>query len=212
MATVQRCTRVVVITTGEGLNRGSGRELDPVDLVESSRPDVVLLDVQRGGEAAAIEVAKEIRRRSPQSTLVIVTRLNDPRHLIDLMRIGIQGHFTKNAAASELIDGIYRARRGPLLSLVKDQDSKVKDQDSTGARHVASRRAQRSLTAREVQVLQTIAEGNSTQRSAELLGISGRSVDRHLGQIYEKLGADNRTQAVLMALREEIIALPSTGL
>ena len=71
--------------------------------------------------------------------------------------------------------------------------------------------AQRSLTAREVQVLQSIAEGNSTQRTAELLGISARSVDRNLGHIYEKLGADNRTQAILMALREEIIALPPRG-
>ena len=122
----------------------------------------------------------------------------------DLIQIWIQGHFTKNAAASELIDGIHQARRGRLLSLAKGRDS-------AGGRHVASRRAQRSLTAREVQVLQGIAEGNPTQRTAELLGISARSVDRNLEHIYKKLGADNRTQAILMALMEEIIALPPRG-
>lgn len=202
-------TTVITIVAGCQLPPDADEGPDPLDLVEACQPDVVLLDLHPGGEAAAIELADKVARRSPGSALIVVSRSNHAVRSSALRRIGVRACFTNDSSASDLIDGIYQASRDRLPSAAKSV-SQARRGPSRPSRVPESRRGEGRLTTREAQVLQSIAAGNSTPRTGEVLGISVRSVDRHLAQIFGKLGVENRTQAVLIAIREEIIALQPT--
>jgi DNA-binding NarL/FixJ family response regulator len=144
---------------------------------------------------------------------VILTMHEDDEQLFHAIRVGAAAYCTKDAEAEEIIKLIRRVARGEYLinenvlnrpfvaSRVLDQFRELAQLDH-GGEGVFS-----PLTPREVEILDCVAQGNSNKEIARLLGISDQTVKNHITSILRKLAVNDRTQAVIYALRHGWIKL-----
>jgi len=190
------------------LGRDSGLEVvaeaenaaQAMEVLSTTRPDVVLLDIHLP-DRSGLEALRDIRERFPEIPVVILTMSDDPEYVEEAVRSGASGYLVKNAPQAELVravqaaaagDGYIQAEvTGPLLSRF--------------AREVRGRGADPSLSPRELDVVSLVADGLADKQIAARLGISEATVKGYLRQVYEKLGAADRAQAVAIALRRRLI-------
>lgn len=174
-----------------------------VELAAEFGPDVVLMDVSMpvlGG----IEATRQVRSAPDAPQVVMLTMHVDADVVRQSLQAGAVGYLTKDCTVEEVIEAIRLAADGggsvsPDLAaaLLREAGALVPEGIPEGP----------VVSAREVEVLQRIAEGASPPEVAEQLFISVKTVKNHLSSIYEKLDARDRTQAVLKGLRMGIIRL-----
>jgi two-component system response regulator NreC len=179
-----------------------------VQFVEKMQPDVVLMDVVMPG-LNGLEATRQIRRIAPATRVVMLSGFVDEDQLLDALRAGASGYLIKKSDISELVLAIQTVHRGnsyfsSALSEGFDlaevlYQSKRPDQ-RTGAD---------SLTPREREVLQLIAEGHTNQGIANELYISVKTVEAHKSHIMSKLHARNRTDLIRYAIRKGIVRMES---
>ncbi|GIT81239.1 DNA-binding response regulator [Leifsonia sp. LS1] len=165
---------------GEG-----GTSDDAWQLVAVHAPDVLLLDVEIPGVAAEQTVSR-LRRHHPETAIVILTMHSDAVLERQLLRAGAAEFVTKNVDSEQLIAVIARAT--PPLGVPGD----ITADDEIGAT---------ILTVREQEVLRMIAQAYSNRDIATMLSIAEGTVKRHTTNMYEKLGATSRIDAVRKAAR-----------
>jgi len=175
-------------------------------------PDIVLCDINLPG-MNGLEVTRILKRRHPQMAVVILTLHEDDEQLFHAIRVGASAYAIKDIAAQDLISLIRRVGRGEYLinenvlsrpfvaSKVLDQFRELATLDEA-ADTVFS-----PLTPREVEILDCVARGNSNKEIARLLSISDQTVKNHITSILRKLAVNDRTQAVIYALRHGWIKL-----
>lgn len=184
----------------------NGREA--VQAAEKLNPDVVLMDVVMPG-LNGIEATRQIRRFSPSTRVVILSGFVDEDQLLDSIRSGASGYIIKKSDVSELVLAIQTVHRGnnyfsSALSEGFDLAEVVYQ-----AKRPDLRTGIESLTSREREVLQLIAEGHTNQGIANELYISVKTVEAHKAHIMAKLHARNRTDLIRYALRKGIVRLES---
>jgi len=165
-----------------------------IDLVGEARPDVVVIDVSLPGRDG-IEVTRQLRQLYPEVGVVMLTMFADEVTVRDAFGAGAAAYLTKDCSTSEIVSTVKTVAEGASP-----------DSELTRSYLKASRAAERSLpmfslTRREVEVLQMLANGASNSRIAKALYIADKTVKNHLEHIYEKLGVESRTQAVAKAVR-----------
>jgi DNA-binding NarL/FixJ family response regulator len=175
-------------------------------------PDVILVDINLPG-VSGLEVARVLKRRHPRASIVVLTMHEDDEQLFGAIRAGAAAYCTKDIDSGDLIDIIRRAARGEYLinenvlshpfvaSRVLDQFRELAEMDA-GSSAVFS-----PLTPREVEILDCVAHGHSNKEIARLLSISDQTVKNHITSILRKLAVNDRTQAVIYALRHGWIKL-----
>jgi len=175
-------------------------------------PDVVLLDINMPG-MTGIEVARMLKRRHPRIGIVIVTMHEDDEQLFNAIRVGAAAYCTKDVEPTFIVNLIRRVARGEYLINENVLShpfvaSRVLDQFRELARIDHAHDSVFSpLTPREVEILDCVARGNSNKEIASLLGISDQTVKNHITSILRKLQVNDRTQAVIYALRHGWIKL-----
>lgn len=163
----------------------SGREA--IDLFEKHRPDVAVLDGQLP-DMHGTEVAREIVRRFDFARLLIFSVEETEEDIHRAVAAGVRGYLPKSAARPELVSAVRTIAAGrrffpqPVLGKLQQRRTHV------------------SLSAREIAVLQEMARGLPNKLIALQLGISTETVKTFIGRILEKLDAEDRTQAVMIAL------------
>ena len=154
------------------------------------RPDLVVLDVDLRGENA-IPVISELRRRLPETTVVVLTASTSDRLLFETVQAGARGFLTKDMDGETLRRSILGAARGEL-AMTRRRARLVTD-------HLAVRRvrspAELGLTDREIEIVGLVADGLTDREIAEALVLSPRTVEGHVARLIQKLGARNRTDA-----------------
>ena len=175
-------------------------------------PDVVLIDINMP-QMSGLEVTRVIKRRHPQTSVIVLTMQEDDEQLFDAIRVGAAAYATKDIDAEELIRLIRRVARGEYLinenvlsrpfvaSRVLDQFRELSQMDSVNEGVFSP------LTPREVEILDCVAQGNSNKEIARILNISDQTVKNHITSILRKLAVNDRTQAVIYALRHGWIKL-----
>ncbi len=175
-------------------------------------PDIVLCDINLPG-MNGLEVTRILKRRHPQMAVIILTLHEDDEQLFHAIRVGASAYAIKDIVAQDLISLIRRVGRGEYLinenvlsrpfvaSKVLDQFRELATLDEA-ADTVFS-----PLTPREVEILDCVARGNSNKEIARLLSISDQTVKNHITSILRKLAVNDRTQAVIYALRHGWIKL-----
>lgn len=175
-------------------------------------PDLVLCDINLPG-MNGLEVTRILKRRHPQMAIIILTLHEDDEQLFQAIRVGASAYAIKDIAAQDLISLIRRVGRGEYLinenvlsrpfvaSKVLDQFRDLASLDE------ASDTVFSPLTPREVEILDCVARGNSNKEIARLLSISDQTVKNHITSILRKLAVNDRTQAVIYALRHGWIKL-----
>jgi len=161
---------------------------------EKLRPDVVLLDVHFPGESG-LEILATIRQLDPAARVLMISTFDHDEDVVRALRLGARGYVLKDIAPRELLDAIRSVHEGRRSIPVEIGD------------RLAERVGLDELSAREQEVLQLLAEGRGNREIATSLGISEGTVKAHLNHVFGKLGAGDRTQAVLIALRRGLVHL-----
>jgi DNA-binding NarL/FixJ family response regulator len=187
-----------ITVVGEAEN---GREA--LDLVEELHPDVVVMDIAMPQMNGA-EATRQIKRRFPQTRVVILTMHENQQYLMQIVNAGATGAVLKRSAGAELVTAVKAAARGesffspPMASmLLEDYRVRLQHEESDDVG---------MFTEREREVLQLVAEGKTNKEISDLLTVSIKTVQTHRAHIMEKLGAHDRTDLVRYAMRKGIIA------
>ena len=180
----------------------AGDGAEAVRLAETLRPDVVLMDVSMP-VLDGVEATRQVRAGDApdRPQVVMLTMHADADVVRRALQAGAVGYLTKDSSIDEVVEAVRLAASGdgavsPGLAAALLREAATAAPDPTS-----------QVSAREVEVLQLIAEGASPPEVAEQLFISVKTVKNHLSSIYEKLDASDRTQAVLKGLRMGIIRL-----
>ena len=175
-----------------------------VALVAEHRPDVAVLDVQMPG-VSGIEATRRIKAEHPGVQVLILTAYDDDPYIFALLQAGASGYLLKTADSSELVRAVRAIYRGES-SLDPAVAHKVVQRLTTG-RPQGAQTAVEALTEREIEILRLAARGLTNKAIGQVLGISDRTVQGHLANLYGKLGVGSRTEAVTEALRQGWIVL-----
>jgi DNA-binding NarL/FixJ family response regulator len=176
---------------------GTGEEA--VDRADELHPDIVFMDVRMPG-IGGIEATKAIRERSPDTRVILFTVDESRSAISEAIQAGVSGYLLKDASAEELVDAAKHALEGkavihPQLTRAFIEEVQLAEKRPDVA----------PLSKRETEILQKVAYGATTKEVARDLDISPHTVKTHLERIFEKLGANDRAQAVAIAIRSGIV-------
>ncbi|MGD2144042.1 MAG: response regulator transcription factor [Anaerolineae bacterium] len=177
---------------------------EAVRLVEEHRPDVAVLDI-RMPEVTGVEAARRIKDDLPQVRVLALTAYDDDPYVFALLQAGADGYVLKTASGDELVQAVRTVYRGES-ALSPEIASKVVRQATRGRPEGAAAQVE-PLTSREIDVLRLVAKGMTNREIGRALDISHRTVQGHLANIYGKLDANSRTEAVTVALRRGWIVI-----
>jgi DNA-binding NarL/FixJ family response regulator len=180
-----------------------GREA--VVQVEQQRPDIVLMDITMPG-LNGLEATRQIKKRFPEVKVLILTVHSDEEYIRQILRAGASGYLVKQAAPHELISAIEAIQRGESY-LSPSVSKKVVQEYVQHATGSAEEDSCERLTDREREVLQLIAEGNSTRDIAELLHTSVKTAETHRARLMGKLDIHSTAELTQYAIRKGVISL-----
>jgi len=164
-----------------------------------ARPDVVLADYHLP-DGTGSDIARTVRATLPDTSVLILTGDPSVTVLSDVARSGAVGHLTKDRPFDEVVEGVRAAALGEILFAPSELQRLLLERESRP-------RPLEPLTARELEVLQLLAEGASTTQASDQLGISSATLRAHVQAILRKLGAHSRLEAVAEAARLGVITL-----
>jgi DNA-binding NarL/FixJ family response regulator len=170
----------------------SGREA--IQRFSECRPDVTLMDV-RLPDISGIDAMTAIRSKFSQARFIILTTFAGDAEIQRALEAGARAYMLKTMPPNELLDVIRQVHAGK-----KKIPSEI-------AAYLAEHYSDEQLTPREVDILRQLAGGNRNRDIAEKLFIAEETVKAHLKHIMEKLGANDRTQAVAIGVRRGIIQI-----
>jgi len=153
--------------------------------------DLLLLDLQMPG-MSEVEGFLAIRRAYPALPVVIVSGVNDPQIIRTLLDGGARGYIPKFTGSEQLMDALRRVLNGEIY---------VPDAVFLPQSQPAGNGESAPLTSRQLQILPLLAEGMPNKRIADALGLTEGTVKQHLKDLFRRLHANNRTQAVREARR-----------
>ena len=184
-----------VVVVGEA---ASGEEA--VERARELSPDVVFMDVRMPG-MDGIEATRRIREAAPGTKVILITIDESRGAISEAIQAGVSGYLLKDASADTLVDAAKNAIEGnavihPHLTKTFIEEVRLVEPTEGGPT---------PLSKREREILQKVADGSTTRQVANELGISPHTVKTHLERIFEKLGANDRAQAVAMAIRQGIV-------
>ncbi len=159
-----------------------------LELVVKLRPDVVVLDLQMPGQDG-IEVARQIVPAVPTARILVLSTFHTSGQAIRAFEAGASGYVLKTSIRRELLEGIRTVASGRRFVCAEI------------AKEVAVQVFDERLTEREVQLLTLMAEGNQNKQIAWSLSLSENTIKGMLKTLFQKLGAKDRTHAVVLASR-----------
>jgi two-component system NarL family response regulator len=156
---------------------------------------------------SGLEVVDDILFVSPSSKVLLLTASESEEDLLVGVKAGARGYLTKDTPLPELISAIDAVDAGgaALSPMMAGKLLDVANQLLRNEELLASRNP--TLTRREIEVLELVAQGNTNREIGELLFISENTVKNHIRNILDKLGLHSRNEAVLYAAREDLISL-----
>lgn len=167
---------------------------EAIDQFREHRPDVTLLDLQMP-EMNGIDAMLAIRREFPDARIIVLTTYTGDAQILRALKAGAQAYLLKSALRRELLDTIRAVHAGRR---------RIPPEVAT---QLAEHAADDPLTSREIDVLRLIAAGKANKLVASELSITEETVKGHVKNILSKLGANDRTHAVTIALKRGIIEI-----
>jgi DNA-binding NarL/FixJ family response regulator len=182
---------------------------DAVATAEREQPDLILLDLDLGGDNG-LDILPELFATAKQARVLLLTGVRDPEEHHRAIRLGAMGVVLKEKAADDLLKAIEKVHAGEvwldgaLMARVLGRALVGGDQAATNPESAKIT----SLTEREREVIALICEGLQNKLIGERLFISETTVRHHLTSIFDKLGVTNRLELVIYAYRHGLAKLP----
>jgi two-component system response regulator NreC len=171
---------------------------EAVHHAESLQPEIVVMDISMP-ILNGLNAAREMSRTCPKTRIILLTQHDEGQYVSEALDAGVKGYVLKNQVASDLLLAIRQVSRGQVY-LSPGVSRAVMD-----AYQCKSEKAKNSLTLREKQVLQLIAEGKSTKDIGSLLGISVKTAESHRTRLMHKLDIHETASLVRYAVRQGIV-------
>lgn len=176
--------------------------IECLEKLEIVKPDVLLLDINMPRKNG-IEVLDEIRKNNLDIKVLILTVHNEVEYLLKAVDIGVEGYILKESESAELKKAINHIVNGENYiqpSLIPTLNSRLVNRDIDKVKID-------SLTKREKEVLVNVANGMFNKEIALSLNISERTVKNHISNIFKKIDVNDRTQAAVFAIKNNLIKL-----
>ncbi|WP_205091508.1 response regulator [Thalassobacillus pellis] len=179
-----------------------------VHLIEQNDPDVVLMDINMPN-MNGVEATAELIKRYPDLKVIILSIHDDENYVTHALKTGAQGYLLKEMDSDALIEAIKVVSDGGSYLHPKVTHNLVAEyrrlsettDNSQSLRAIEYRKPLHLLTRRECEVLQLLADGKSNRGVAESLYISEKTVKNHVSNILQKMNVNDRTQAVVTAIK-----------
>ncbi len=179
---------------------------DPLELMETHCPDVLLLDIDFPS-LSGLKLGRKIVRRYPNTRLIMLSPHLDNGELFEVIKSGAVAYLDKNTTADDLASTIRQACRGEypindsLLAKPRVAEHVLRQFQDIVAMGNTMATITAPLTSRETQILTYIADGNSNKQIAHILDISEQTIKNHVSSILRKLNANDRAHAAVLAIR-----------
>ncbi len=176
-----------LLLVGEAINGYEAQRL-----CQELQPDILLVDLNMPGPPPG-ETITAVHEHSSQTHIVVLTAYDDDAYVRGMVAAGVAGYVLKDEASEVLVRAIRAVMRGdtwfsrPVLEKLLH--------DVSGSAPISN------LTARELEVLRLVAGGKTNQEIAVILAISVKTVEKHLGEVFVKLGVASRVEAAVQAVR-----------
>lgn len=181
---------------------------EAIRLTERTTPDVVLVDINLPG-LNGLEVARVIKRREPRIGIIVLSVYEDDDQLFQAIKVGAAAYSSKDVNPENLLYFIREVARGKYLindavlskpNVATRVLHQFRELAATDDEQAAALFA--PLTSREIEILDCIARGLSNKEIANELSISGQTVKNHITSILSKLQVNDRTMAVIYAIKK----------
>jgi len=196
----------------QGLRRAFERESDFTVVAEASgvaeclelatehKPEVAVIDINLK-DGSGLDAVTQLRKEYPEMGIVVLTMYDDDQHLFKAMEAGASAFVPKSVSTDQVLAAARHAASSPHAFSAADlADAMRRRMTPTGPR----------LSAREAELLELLSEGLSVSAVARRMYISESTVKTHMSKLYEKLGASNRAQALMSAIRLGLIETPGS--
>jgi len=170
----------------------AGNGAEAVEQFRAHRPDVTLMDLQMP-LMTGIDAIRAIREHFPDARIIVLTTYSGDTQVDRAFKAGAFGYLLKNMLRKELVETIRTVHRG---------QKRIPPEIAAG---MAEHYGDDTLTERELDVLREVAAGNANKMVADHLGVSEETVKAHVRSILSKLGANDRTHAVTIAVKRGMI-------
>jgi DNA-binding NarL/FixJ family response regulator len=182
-----------------------GRE--GAEIAEKLKPDVVTLDVAMPN-LNGLDAARHIRRKSATTRIIMLTAYEDDLYIQHALEAGVDGYVTKHSAAETLAKAVREVAKGEKAYSPNVKKRIPQYEKSDGGRKLLRRKSD-TLTAREIEVLQLIAEGNANKQTADKLGISIKTVEKHRQAVMNKLHIHDTAGLTRYAISAGMVESPT---
>jgi DNA-binding NarL/FixJ family response regulator len=189
-----------------------GESTDAADVLEIARtcnPDVALIDAGLTS-SDPLEIARQMRHTTPRLAIIMLTPSEDEERLFQAIKVGAAAYCSRHISTEELVETVRKVSQGEYLIrdnvidrpqlasrvLKSFRELTVEEEEHNETKDIYS-----PLSTREVEILDYIARGNSNKEIAKSLKISDQTVKNHITSILKKLSVNDRTAAVVHALR-----------
>ncbi|MET3697662.1 LuxR family two component transcriptional regulator [Bacillus oleivorans] len=182
---------------------------DALELVQKHRPDVVIMDINMPN-INGVEATRRLIEASPEAKVIILSIHDDETYVTHALKTGAMGYLLKEMDADALIEAVKVVADGgsylhPKVThnLVNEYRRLATEEDDSSyqVNFTEVQRPLHLLTRRECEVLQMLADGKSNRGIGEALFISEKTVKNHVSNILQKMNVNDRTQAVVVAIK-----------
>jgi DNA-binding NarL/FixJ family response regulator len=179
--------------------------VEAVEHVKKAKPDMVLLDLTMP-EMNGLDAARQIREISPNTDILVLSMHYTEEIAREVLRSGARGYMLKSDANAELVTAVNRVRRGEqyftgcLAATMAESFAQTKANGSDDAVIAGT-----SLTPREAEIIQLLAQGKSNKEAAAALGVSTRTVESHRNHIMHKMEFESFSDMVRFAIRKNLV-------
>jgi two-component system, NarL family, response regulator NreC len=171
------------------------------------QPDVMLMDTSIPG-LTSVEAVRLVQHTSPRTKLIFLTGHGDNESALHGLQAGAMGYVHKDTAVPNLVQALRDVQRGIRYVSPQVLQQVRKDSATLAAKQAETSNA--TLTPREQEIVKLLAEGHSVRETAQLLGLSVKTVEAHKFNLMRKLGIHNKAQLVTYAIRKKIVNI-ATG-
>lgn len=172
--------------------------LELIRLVRELSPSLAILDIGMP-QLNGIDAAREIAKRFPETNVMLLTMFEDEMYVLEALKVGVRGYVLKAQASADLINAVQEVLNGSVYLSPGISETVVKAS-------LTHRNTEELLTDRERQVLQLIAEGNTTKEIANMLDVSVKTAESHRTRIMHKLDIHETATLVRYAIRRGLIS------
>lgn len=197
--------KVLALEQGIEVIEEAGDGQGAINMARKVKPDVILMDINMPG-TNGIEATRVIKREFPKMGVIALTIHDEEEYVLELVKAGVSGYVLKDIDPAKLVETIRTVAEGNSV-LDPSITNMLFNQLNRLTRFHKTKEKWESLTSREMDILKLMAQGQCNKEIAIDLDISEKTVKNHITSIFRKLQVDDRTQAVLFAIKHHLVEL-----